>query len=279
MKQRILSACVGLVLLGVVLFFFDTWIFNAAIAAIVAIALYELIRAIGVTNRLLIACSCLYGALIPILPHALAVRLLPPVTFLYIALLLLTMIGRHKEISATQVGFLFFVSLALPFSITVCIYLRDTQGMPASVFYILFALAGAWLSDTGAYFVGRKFGKHRLAPQISPKKTVEGAVGGVVVSTALILLIAAAYQALCPVLFGVRVEISFGLLALFCPILSVTGMLGDLTASVIKRQNNIKDFGNIMPGHGGVMDRFDSVFFTAPMVYVMAHYFTLLTVI
>lgn len=127
----------------------------------------------------------------------------------------------------------------------------------------------AWCSDTGAYFIGCNFGKHKLAPVLSPKKSIEGAIGGVVSA------------ALGGALFGFAVfrffpleESSFILGCAFIGgIGAVFGQLGDLVASSIKRFTNIKDFGKIMPGHGGVLDRFDSVLFTAPIVYILSELF------
>lgn len=280
MKQRLISAGVGLILLEVVLYFFDTLVLNTAVALIVILGLYEVLHAAGcMKDKFLVVAACLYGGLIPFIPHHSAARIFPLVTFVYIAVLFLIMLARHNEISALQIGFTFFISTIIPFSLTVSIYMRDRMGEAAALYYILIALAGAWMSDTGAYFVGRAFGRHKLAPQISPKKTVEGAISGVVICTISLLLISAAFQWAAPGYFAQEVWINYPLLAVLAPVISVSGMLGDLSASVIKRQNHIKDFGNIMPGHGGVVDRFDSVFFTAPTVFMLTQYLTFFSVL
>jgi len=151
------------------------------------------------------------------------------------------------------------------------VYIRDLHGSTQGGFYILVALGAAWLSDTSAYFVGTFFGKRKLAPKVSPKKTIEGTLGGIVISTGLILLIGMIYEAR----LGARVD--FLALAVLSPVFSVVAMLGDLAASAIKREYGVKDFGTIMPGHGGVLDRFDSVLFTLPAVYVATRYFELIT--
>lgn len=120
---------------------------------------------------------------------------------------------------------------------------------------------GAWGTDTLAYTFGRLFGKRKIMPEISPKKTIAGAIGGVLGCVLLMIV------------FGIIVYNFFGLkmsyvvlvlLGLFCGIIS---QIGDWAASAIKRYVNVKDFGNIMPGHGGVLDRFDSILFVAPVIY------------
>jgi phosphatidate cytidylyltransferase len=124
------------------------------------------------------------------------------------------------------------------------------------------SLAVAWLNDTCAYFSGYFFGKRKLCPEISPKKTVEGAIGGVFGDVIVSCILAFVFS----VATGYSVNwISF---VIFVPIGAVIAILGDLCASIIKRQLGIKDYGKIMPGHGGIMDRFDSWIFVAPVLYI-----------
>jgi phosphatidate cytidylyltransferase len=127
--------------------------------------------------------------------------------------------------------------------------------------YVILALCAAWISDTGAYFTGTFFGSRKLCPEISPKKTVEGFIGGIAADIVVMLLAS--------LIFGLiaGVHVNFLWLMFTAAVCSVSGVLGDLSASLIKRQRGIKDFGNIMPGHGGVMDRFDSALFTIPVFF------------
>ena len=122
------------------------------------------------------------------------------------------------------------------------------------------------VSDTGAYFTGRAFGKHKLCPLVSPHKTVEGLIGGLITCIVLNLLAAFCYEKVCAAM-GVIIDVNFLRLILISPFASLISVLGDLSFSMIKRQFQIKDFGKIMPGHGGVLDRFDSVLFTLPFIY------------
>lgn len=125
--------------------------------------------------------------------------------------------------------------------------------------WIIFVLAVTFLNDTGAYFTGRAFGRHSMAPYISPKKSWEGALGGIVVGTiAGVLLIP---------LLGLPVNLWSG--ALLGAVGSVAGIAGDLAESLIKRQVNIKDSGHLIPGHGGILDRIDSLMFTVPVLYYL----------
>ncbi len=131
--------------------------------------------------------------------------------------------------------------------------------LDAGAAWIVFVLAVTFLSDTGAYFTGRTFGRHRMAPYISPKKSWEGAIGGVVVATFTGVL-------LIPLL---GLPISFWAGGLLGTVGSLAGVAGDLAESLIKRQVDIKDSGKIIPGHGGILDRVDSLLFTAPVLYYM----------
>lgn len=125
-------------------------------------------------------------------------------------------------------------------------------------FYLLLAFLLAWATDIGAYAFGRMFGKHKLAPALSPNKTKEGALGGILSSLVVSVI---AFMIVPGVESTVAQAAILGVLA------SIAGQLGDLVASAIKRQTGIKDFGNLLPGHGGVLDRFDSFLLVAPLVY------------
>ena len=145
-----------------------------------------------------------------------------------------------------------------------------------AVYFILLILCFAWGGDTAAYFAGRAFGKHKLAPLVSPKKTVEGAVGGVLGSILAGVLLTGAYMALSGHYDVITLQVRprhYLILVLLGAIASVLGILGDLFASAVKRQVGLKDYGTIFPGHGGILDRFDSVMFIAPFVAIVVRYF------
>ena len=151
----------------------------------------------------------------------------------------------------------------------------ETYGYDA-MFFILLILCFAWGGDTCAYFAGRAFGKHKLAPVVSPNKTVEGAIGGVIGSVVIGLLATIIYSALSGRFASLTVAVTarhYIIIAAMGAVASVLGILGDLFASAVKRQVGIKDYGTIFPGHGGILDRFDSVMFIAPLVSIVVRYF------
>ena len=137
-------------------------------------------------------------------------------------------------------------------------YIYQTRILPGGIFTVWLFFVCSWGCDTCAYCVGMLIGKHKMAPVLSPKKSIEGAVGGVAGAALLGVIYAAATQ-------GKMAEY-----ALICAVGALISMVGDLAASAIKRNQNIKDYGKLIPGHGGILDRFDSVIITAPVIYYLA---------
>ena len=139
------------------------------------------------------------------------------------------------------------------------VLLRDLAGV-IGLYYILFSFICAWVSDGGAYFVGCAFGKHKMCPRISPKKTWEGLAGGLIIGVGAVCLFSWIFS-----LF-VSVNVNYPMVILVGVLGSLLSVFGDLCASVMKRHANIKDFGNLIPGHGGILDRFDSMLFLSPFL-------------
>ena len=170
-------------------------------------------------------------------------------------LILFVYVFGYPKYHAAQVMAAFFgvvyVAVMLSF-----IYL--TRSLPDGKFLVWLIFLCSWGCDTCAYCVGMLIGKHKMAPVLSPKKSIEGAVGGVAGAALLGVIYAAATQ-------GKMAEY-----ALICAVGALISMVGDLAASAIKRNQNIKDYGKLIPGHGGILDRFDSVIITAPVIYYLA---------
>ena len=170
-------------------------------------------------------------------------------------LILFVYVFGYPKYHAEQVMAAFFgvvyVAVMLSF-----IYL--TRSLPDGKFLVWLIFLCSWGCDTCAYCVGMLIGKHKMAPVLSPKKSIEGAVGGVAGAALLGVIYAAATQ-------GKMAEY-----ALLCAVGALISMVGDLAASAIKRNQNIKDYGKLIPGHGGILDRFDSVIITAPVIYYLA---------
>ena len=171
----------------------------------------------------------------------------------------ITWLKKHKEIRYEQVFFVLAVMILVPQAMTTMVRM-ERYDPKSGLFLLIMGLCGAWIADTGAYFTGVSIGKHKLCPEISPKKTIEGLMGG-------ILTTAIAYTVAFSCYYGFtakRAAIAF----ITGAVCAVIGTVGDLSASMVKRQIGFKDYGKIMPGHGGLMDRFDSVLFVLPTFYV-----------
>jgi phosphatidate cytidylyltransferase len=176
-------------------------------------------------------------------------------------------------------AFSIFAALGISASFPPLVLIRDSHRNILGLLYILLALGSGWFADTGAYFTGMALGRHKLAPLISPKKTVEGAVGGIIINMICCSLTAYIFTLTAEKLNYMHLHVNYPLLIIISAAAAAAGILGDLSASIIKRQCKIKDFGNIMPGHGGVMDRFDSVLLTAPLIYLVSSAFNIVEII
>lgn len=267
MKQRIISALVGLVLFFVVLIFIETVVLNITIGIVLVIAVGEMLGALKLFKyKALSLLSLLFSFTIPFV-NVVGFNV---VYFAIFAILVYCMfiflLKRHEQLKFEHLCMVFTVSTLIPLSFSSIIFLRDHYAS-TSIFYILLIFAMGWGSDSAAYFAGRFLGKTKLAPKISPNKTVEGLLGGIVGSVFFVTLISLIYQVAMGFV-GVTVAYDWGWLIIVSIIGCLAGVMGDLVFSAIKRQYKIKDYGTIMPGHGGVLDRFDSVCFIAPLFYL-----------
>ena len=187
------------------------------------------------------------------------------------------MLFEYEKTKFSHIATVIIGSLGVSFAITRLMWFRDVHKIfpeqnyneKHGLFMILFIAFCAWITDAMAYFVGSFCGKHKLCPNISPKKTVEGAIGGVVGCTIATVVLYAVFTNL---IFETK-ENNYLAVVLITIFLSIISMCGDLTASVIKRNFGIKDFGKIIPGHGGIMDRFDSLIFVVAAFYAIFNIF------
>ena len=282
MKTRIITAVVGMCLLAVVLAFFDTVLFDLVLALICLIGMHEVYSAMGFGRKqwYLFAAAVPYTLLIMLSTRAAVAALILPASFLVVLYYNICLIVNHGTLDFGRLaGFVYFGGVIL-FCFYSLIYLK--RQLPVDVFsydavyFILLILCFAWGGDTSAYFAGRAFGRHKLAPVVSPHKTVEGAIGGVIGSMLAGVLVTFVYGLLSGRLHMFTVNITprhYLIILGLGAVASVLGILGDLFASAVKRQVGIKDYGTIFPGHGGILDRFDSVMFIAPFVSIAVRYF------
>lgn len=243
---------------------------------VAAIAAYEIMRVSKCKNKVLTGVSMAVAAVIPAyVDFNLQDHIPVPVSVLiavYIIAMLIIMLRYYETTKFEHVALALFGSIVIPASLgtlfgvrDLCVNYPDLFQRSHSVFLILFAMYGAWISDTFAYFVGRKLGKHKLAPRVSPKKSVEGAIGGVIGN----VIVCVITFLVCDKFFFALETINVWMVIPAAVIISILGIIGDLSASVIKRNFGEKDFGNLFPGHGGVLDRIDSFLVTMPATYVL----------
>lgn len=261
----------------------DTLFLVAVVAAICGIATHELNNAVKLQNKPIMILSIIASCATPFCYEAGVRGVLPNnlqseyLVALYIVVLCILMLANYEKTQFTQVATAVISSLGIPFAITRLLYLRDIDvyfpkenyDENHGLFLILFAMFCAWMTDVFAYFVGSFLGKHKLCPNISPKKTVEGAVGGVIGCVVATVILYAVFTNL---IFETQTNNYLGIV-LMTIFLSIISMCGDLTASVIKRNFDIKDFGKLIPGHGGIIDRFDSLIFVLVALYAVLNIF------
>lgn len=265
MKKRVLVAVVGVPFLLLVLIWAPVWAAAVLVAAMCAVGAYELMHAVTGSRKdwfLLLLPPILGGSLNLWIYAGWGEPWLAWFTFL--AALFFYSILRYGTANAVPFADLtaaLFAGIILPLMLSCLLRLRLTE---YGVILVFVPLAISFGSDTFALFAGMLFGKHKLAPYVSPKKTVEGSVGGLAGAVFGLLLVKwIAYGAAGVVYMTYWQVLLFGVLG------SVISQIGDLSFSVIKREYGIKDYGKLLPGHGGILDRFDSVAFVAPFAWLL----------
>ena len=273
MKQRILVAVVGIPLLLAVLCWAPDWATALLLAALSVIAAHELLTAVcgaekakrwtalpAVTGALVIAAVYFSGEHYADSPAGMVLRWLIAAAVLALLLASVLTYGRPGALVLQDVCVMAVAGLVIPWAFSCMLQLRM---LPHGAGMVLMPLVAAFCSDSAALFTGMACGRHKMAPLVSPHKTVEGALGGIAggVVGMVIFRIVFYFCTLVPLHIGWCVVI--GLAG------ALMGELGDLSFSVIKRQVGIKDYGRLLPGHGGVLDRFDSVMFIAPIMYIL----------
>lgn len=258
MKTRIIAAAVLLPLLLVIVLVLPTIWTALLFGLLAALGAYELLWGTGlVKHPRLLAYTAIMAYITALLSHFGFSYPVAVISFLvFVAALYAEMLVSKGKLAFEKLAVCVAGGIVIPYMLSALVRLHNAEN---GRFLILIPFVLAFLSDTGAYFVGCRFGKHKLAPVISPKKTVEGLVGGVLGAIVGMLL----YCFVLDIAFGFEANyyyaIIYGLLG------SLAAVFGDLSFSAIKRQVGIKDYGNLIPGHGGVLDRFDSMSVVAPL--------------
>ena len=260
MKTRIVAAAVLVPVLVLLTLVAPQWLATVVFGLMMSIAAYELLYGTGlVRHPRLVLYSVIMAFAVALWSYFGAVHAYGVLGILLFSMVLFAeMMMDHVKIRFEMLCMCLFAGAAVPGLL--CALVRILT-MRLGRYVILIPFVIAFLSDSGAYFVGLKFGKHKLAPVVSPNKTIEGALGGLVTSMAGMIIYAFVLDIL-----PRGLQVNYALALLYGFLGGVTGMIGDLCFSVIKRQTGIKDYGNLIPGHGGILDRFDSMMTVAPLV-------------
>lgn len=262
MLGRILVAIIGVPLLIVILLLCPPVCLPVAFGALCGIGVYELLGSTGaVKNRRIVLYSALFAVQVPFwyyfgcqMPWAVGAL------FLLMLLLFGEAVASRQRMRVEEIALCVFAAVLIPMMLSVFVLMADAEH---AKFYLLLPFVAAFTSDAFALFVGMSLGKHKLAPTLSPKKTVEGSAGGFLGA------------ALCCAVYGIVVQTAFGIqphyvmLVLYGLLGSLVSQMGDLSFSYIKREYGLKDYGHLFREHGGVLDRFDSVIFCAPLTYLL----------
>ena len=264
LKTRLKTAAVLVVIIVALLCVSHLpYVMNVFVALLSAMAVYELYKATSNLKKYIpFAASLIIAVAIPFIaiPYYSAVLAVLLVVAIIAFLLMMKYFGKY-DLKAVYKTFLLALLPPLFYSSFISLRMLDN----GIYFILLFALVCA-ATDTAAYFVGRAMGKKKLAPLVSPKKTVEGSIGGSLCAVVLMLIAGFAVDML------TELSVNYIALAAYTLIASVIDQIGDLSMSVIKRTVGIKDYSNLMPGHGGVLDRFDSYMFVAPFTLIFYSY-------
>lgn len=259
MKQRIVTGAVIAVLLVGVFLLSEYVVYPITLALLAFGGVFEMLRVLGQHTRWILSIPAYLIALaLPVASFYLmkdyddtvAVLVLALALFLYLLYTFLVAVFAKGKILYADLSEVF---VSVTYVVTCFTALTILRYLPMGFYYFGLVFIAAWISDVFAYFTGVLFGKHKLIPEISPKKTVEGSLGGIV--------FAAAFMVLYGLILSLVADVTpnYLVLSLGGVFLAVVGQIGDLLASLVKREHGVKDYGRLMPGHGGIMDRFDSV--------------------
>ena len=268
MLVRTITGVVFALVMFAICFFSDTIVLPVAAAVFSVLAVWEMLGCIGTRKDLCISVPAYtIAAAFPLtcrlFPSQLAfIAVYALAFFCYLTWLFsVSMFSRGKtDVERVGMSFAALFYVLTPFS--AMILLRDSDRGGYLLFMTLFA---PWVTDVFAYFVGRLFGKHKLIPEISPKKTIEGSVGGAVFCVIAAILYALVIERVMPDVDSVSIP-AFALAGL---VLGVVSQIGDLILSTVKRRYGVKDYGFLLPGHGGILDRFDSVIGVMPIMLIL----------
>lgn len=261
MKTRIISAAILVPVLFIVVLALPKWVAAVVYGVMMAIGAYELLYGTGlVKHPRLVIYSAIMAFAVTIWSYNGAVHAYGVLGVLaFVVALFGEMMHDHIKVRISMLGECFMAGVIVPYLLSAVIRIL---AMKMGRYFVLLPFVVACLNDAGAYFVGIRYGKHKLAPVVSPNKTYEGVLGGLAASVLGMLVYGI-------ILNFADFHVNYGFAILYALLGSGIGVFGDLCFSAIKRQTGIKDYGNLIPGHGGILDRFDSMMTVAPLLEVL----------
>lgn len=262
---RVLSSIIGLPIAFILVLLGGFWL-KLGTLFVSLVGLYEFYKSISKKVTFVNIFGFLFSIIYILILNTNFINNIHTIFLILFLPFLMLLVFFHQKVNIFDLAITFFGFFYITFTFS---YVYLIRNLNYGTYTVWLPFLCAWLSDTGAYFTGITLGKHKLTPILSPKKTIEGAVGGVLLST----IITGAYGFMISKYVFKFENLNF---TLFCTIIgfigSIFAQLGDLTASSIKRKFNIKDYGNLIPGHGGILDRFDSIIFTSCIVYIFCNF-------
>ena len=261
MKARLIAAAVLIPVLLLVVLAAPKWLAAIVIGLLLALAAYEMLyRTHLVRHPRLVIWSAIMAFAVSIWSYFGADHGIGVAGALIFSIVLFSeMMHDHIKVRFSMIAMCFVAGLVVPFLLSAMVRILI---MKIGKYVVLVPFTVAFTSDAGAYFAGLYLGKHKLSPVISPNKTIEGVIGGLIASVFSMVIYALILQI-------ADFRVSYGLAILYGLLGSVIGVFGDLCLSAIKRQSGIKDYGNLIPGHGGILDRFDSMMTVAPLMEIL----------
>ena len=263
--KRFLSGIILFPIVAIIVIFGNKYLIDFVVSMVALMSVYEFYRAFKVSKKAspiswIGYLAAIMISIIHIIPNTLILKLIGAIIPISIFILFLYVIITNLKVSIKDIAITFFGICYIPLFLMFLSIIRNN--LPNGNILVWFVFFSAWWTDIFAFLVGKKFGKHKFS-KVSPNKSIEGCIGGTIGSVIMNMILAIVCN------YFWNLGINYIVIFFICLLLSVIGQIGDLAASTIKRYTEVKDFSNLIPGHGGMLDRIDSVIFIAPFAYFL----------
>lgn len=265
--KRSLVVVIGLPIVLAIIILGNKYILDVIIAVLAVLGIHEYMKCLGNKFKMVSWLGYIVAiaiAFLHVIPHIYLITYLPLAILTVLAILFMHVVFTDMKINAADIAMSFFgiIYVVGLFAFVALLYGYERNGQYLGKFYVLYLFLATWGSDVFAYLIGVKFGKHKFS-RISPKKSIEGCIAGTVAGVLLVIIATIIFNNF------FELQTNYFMIAIIALIINLLGQIGDFAASCIKRYSEVKDFSNLLPGHGGIIDRFDSVIFAAPFAYYL----------